>query len=121
MAKKKIQTVIMERNKHHEAKRTLKSNSSHKYILMCMVTIFVLLIIGYIPGLVVLWKMKSGTSILVHTLPMTMIFLWISNAVHSLVYGALDQNFRKSLKLLISSRATVNPACNIEERAESQL
>ena len=58
LAKNKIQTVIMERNKHKEAKRRLKTNSSHRYILLCMMTIFGLLIIGNFPILIAVWRMK---------------------------------------------------------------
>ena len=123
LAKNKIQTVIMERNQRNQAKRNLKRNSSHKYILLCMVTICVLLIIGHVPVFVAFWKMKSGASMSVYILPMTNMIIWISNAVHSLVYGVLDTNFRKSFKVLISNRATVSPdntTLTIKDWAESE-
>ena len=115
-AKNKIQTVIMKRNKYKEAKRRLKTNSSHRYILLCMMTIFGLLILGNFPLLVAIWLMKSSASLSVYILPMTIMITWISHALHSLVYAVLDSNYRNGFKLLMmSNRATVNPIGAPEE------
>ena len=111
LAKHKIQTVIMERNTRKEAKRALKTNSSHRYILLCIVTILGLLIIGHFPVLFVLSSMLSGESFSMYTLTMTEMILWISHALHSLVYAVLDPNFRKGFKSVMTSNSlTVNPS-----------
>ena len=75
LAKNKIQTVIMERNTRKEAKRALKTNSSHRYILLCMITISGLLIIGHFP---VLFVLSSGELFSMYTLTMTEMILWMS-------------------------------------------
>ena len=114
LAKKKLETVIMERSRYRDSKRSLTNNSSHKYILQCMMIIFISLIVGFLPGLVVLTRIENGLDVPIHALPLTMLILFFSNAAHSLVYVVLDTNFKRSFKSFLNQSNTVTPSNNIQ-------
>ena len=113
LAKKKLETVIMERSRYRDSKRNLTKNSSHKYILQCMIIIFISLIVGYLPSLVVVTRIVNGLYVPSSALPLTMLILNFSNAAHSLVYVVLDTNFKRSFKSFLSQSSTVTPSNNI--------
>ena len=114
LAKKKLETVIMERSRYRDSKRNLTNNSSHKYILQCMIIIFISLMVGYLPSLVVVTRIVNGLYVPSSALPLTMLILHFSNAAHSLVYVVLDTNFKRSFKSFLSQSNTVIPSNTIE-------
>ena len=116
LAKKKLETVIMERSRYRDSKRKLNNNSSHKYILKCMLIIFILLIAGHLPNLVVAASIANGSDVLSYALPLAVLAFFFSNAVHSLGYVVLDTNFKRSFKAFLnqSNRITVTPSNNIQ-------
>ena len=110
LAKKKLETVIMERSRYRDSRRNLTKNSSHKYILQCMMIILISLLLGYLPNLVVVTRIVNGLYVPFRALPLTMLILHLSNAAHSLVYVVLDTNFKRSFKSFLRQSNTVAPS-----------
>ena len=101
-AKKQLELVNVGGENYADKKRRLTSDTRHKKILKCMISILVIFLVGYIPGLVAMGGRDSGTSPVV--LASTMLILWISNAINALVYGILDSRFRRVMLRMCNNK-----------------
>ena len=108
--KRQLQQVNNEGINCVKKHRNLKKTSQHKKILQCMITIMLLLVSGYLPVLMAIGNLRKGKDVSSAALSMTMLILWITNAVHSLVYGVLDPSFKKAYMTITGCKNDITPS-----------
>ena len=101
-AKEQLKLVNIGGSNYANQKRKLTSDTRHKKILKCMIIILLIFLVGYIPSLVAVWVRDSGISPSV--VSSTMVILWISNAVNSVVYGILDCRFKRGMLSMCNNK-----------------
>ena len=110
-AKKQLQLVNIGSRSYANQTRQLNKTTQHMKIIRCMVIILLLFVVGYVPGVLTIWRINKGSDISPATVSTTMLILWISNALNSLVYGVLDNQFKLGFKRLILCNNKINPVC----------
>ena len=107
--KKRLQLVNTEGTSYANQKRKLKSTTQHKKILQCMVIILVTFIAGYVPSMFSVWRINRGYDIAPVYVSTTVLILWTTNAINSLIYGVLDSRFRNGYKKLFLCNNKISP------------
>ena len=91
------------------SKNNLKRNTHHMKILQCMLVIFLLLVGGYLPVLASMGQVINTDDASPIFVSSTMLIVWVTNAVNSVVYGVLDSNFRMAYRKLMSCGIKIWP------------
>ena len=107
--KKQLQLVNIGSRSYANQTRQLSSTTQHMKIIKCMVIILVLFLVGYVPAVFSIWRINKGSDISPSTVSTTMLILWSSHALNSLVYVVLDNQFKLGFKRLFFCNKKISP------------
>ena len=108
-SKKQLQLVSIGGAIYGNQRRRLQIMTQHEKILFCMVVIVILLIITYISAAVSAGMANRISDISPSIVAISMVCVWISSVMNSVVYGIFDPRFRNGFKRLFLCNNRVGP------------
>ena len=99
-SKKQLQLVTVGSGNYNNQRRRIQNDSHHKKILMCMIITVIVLVVGYVPGMLSGWMVNKDADVNASTISISMLFAWFVYAMCSVSYCILDTEFKTAFKRL---------------------